>query len=69
MNKIKCFLKSEDGPTVVEYAIVLAVVILVAVVGIVGISNKVEKTFVTIDQNIISVDGDSQIGMGAAASK
>lgn len=69
MNKVKCFLKSEDGPTVVEYAIILAVIILVAVIGIAGIGNKVEKTFATIDQNIITVDDNSQIGMGSVASE
>lgn len=58
MNKVKCFLKSEGGPTVVEYAVVLAVIILVVVIGIVSIGNKVENTFITIDQNITSVDGD-----------
>ena len=34
LSKVKQFLVSEDGPTAVEYAVMLALIILVALVAI-----------------------------------
>ena len=34
VSKVKTFLVSEDGPTAVEYAVMLALIILVALVAI-----------------------------------
>ena len=34
VDKVKTFLVSEDGPTAVEYAVMLALIILVALVAI-----------------------------------
>ena len=34
VSKVKSFLVSEDGPTAVEYAVMLALIVLVALVAI-----------------------------------
>ena len=53
MNQIckaaRTFCVSEDGPTTTEYAIMLALVVLVAVTAISGIGMKVDPVFTTID--------------------
>lgn len=33
-KKIACFLRSEDGPTSVEYAVMLALIIAIAIVAV-----------------------------------
>ncbi len=42
------FLKSEDGPTAVEYAIMLALIIIVCVTSIALIGTRANLTFNTI---------------------
>jgi len=44
-NAIVRFIKSEDGPTAVEYAIMLALVILVCLVAIGNLGKTVSGTF------------------------
>jgi pilus assembly protein Flp/PilA len=39
------FLKSEDGPTAVEYAVMLALIIVVCLVAITAIGTNANKTF------------------------
>jgi pilus assembly protein Flp/PilA len=39
------FLKSEDGPTAVEYAVMLAIIIVVCLVAITAIGTNANKTF------------------------
>lgn len=53
-NSVKGFLTSEDGPTSTEYAIMLALIVLVALAGIVGIGQAVDTTFTTMDNNLPS---------------
>ena len=46
------FLKSEDGPTATEYAVMLALIIMVALGAITGIGVKVESVFTNIDNQL-----------------
>jgi len=39
------FLKSEDGPTAVEYAVMLALIIVVCIASITAVGTGVEKAF------------------------
>ena len=39
--KVQRFLKSEDGPTAVEYAVMLALIIIVCLTAITSIGSKV----------------------------
>ncbi|MCK4849769.1 MAG: Flp family type IVb pilin [Phycisphaerae bacterium] len=48
VKKMRSFLRSEDGPTVTEYAVMLALVIVVCIAGITLIGSKVKSIFTTI---------------------
>lgn len=45
VQQIKRFLKSEDGPTATEYAVMLALIIIVALGAISALGTKVSSTF------------------------
>jgi pilus assembly protein Flp/PilA len=45
LHKIQRFLKSEDGPTAVEYAVMLALIIIVCLVAITSVGTKANATF------------------------
>ena len=45
MNTIKKFLASEDGPTAVEYAVMLALIVVVCIGTITNIGTKVNGSF------------------------
>jgi len=49
-NRIKKFLKSEDGPTAVEYAVMLALIVIVCLVSITAIGNNANATFDSVAQ-------------------
>jgi pilus assembly protein Flp/PilA len=42
---VKKFLKSEDGPTAVEYAVMLALIVIVCLVSITAIGTNANATF------------------------
>jgi len=44
-SKIQRFLKSEDGPTAVEYAVMLALIIVVCLTAIQAIGTNANATF------------------------
>ncbi|HEY2761008.1 MAG TPA: Flp family type IVb pilin [Pirellulales bacterium] len=44
-NKIRRFLASEDGPTAVEYAVMLALIVVVCLSAIGTIGTNANKTF------------------------
>ena len=44
-NKVMRFLASEDGPTAVEYAVMLALIIIVCLVAIGNIGTNANSTF------------------------
>ncbi len=52
LNRAKTFLKSEDGPTATEYAVMLALVVLVAIGAISGLGNTVTGIFADVDTGI-----------------
>ena len=41
-------LKNEDGPTATEYAVMLALLVLVATVAMTALGNKVSQSFTTL---------------------
>ncbi|MHC4441611.1 MAG: Flp family type IVb pilin [Planctomycetota bacterium] len=49
INRAKSFLKSEDGPTATEYAVMLALIIIVALVAIQLLGEKVESIFTNVE--------------------
>jgi len=44
-QKMRRFLVSEDGPTAVEYAVMLALIIVVCLASITAIGNNAKTTF------------------------
>ena len=42
------FLKRDDGPTAVEYAVMLALIIVVCIGAITGLGNNANGTFTTV---------------------
>ncbi len=48
MTKVQRFLVSEDGPTAVEYAVMLALIIIVCLTAIQTIGTNANTTFTTV---------------------
>jgi pilus assembly protein Flp/PilA len=46
--KLQRFLKSEDGPTAVEYAVMLALIVIVCLTAIRSIGTNANATFETV---------------------
>ena len=50
--KAKAFLRSEDGPTATEYAVMLALIIIVALGAITGLGTTVDTIFTNVDTSL-----------------
>ncbi len=50
--RIKEFVRSEDGPTTVEYAVMLALIVAVAIAAILTLGGKVKSTFESVNAQI-----------------
>jgi pilus assembly protein Flp/PilA len=50
--KLQQFLVSEDGPTAVEYAVMLALIIIVSLTAISSIGSTASTTFDNVSQSI-----------------
>jgi pilus assembly protein Flp/PilA len=48
-QKVQRFLVSEDGPTAVEYAVMLALIVIVCLTAIQGIGTRANATFQTVE--------------------
>ena len=48
MDRVKNFLRSEDGPTATEYAVMLALIIIVALGAITGLGTAVTGIFTNV---------------------
>lgn len=57
LNRAKSFLKSEDGPTATEYAVMLALIIIIALGAITALGTKVSNTFANIESTLPSGSG------------
>jgi pilus assembly protein Flp/PilA len=47
-QRVVNFLKREDGPTAVEYAVMLALIIVVCITAITTLGTNANKTFTTV---------------------
>jgi pilus assembly protein Flp/PilA len=52
MNSVVEFLKREDGPTAVEYAVMLALIVVVCIAAITALGSNANKTFTTVSNTI-----------------
>lgn len=54
MNALKRFLVSEDGPTAVEYAVMLALIIVVCLAAIAFVGSRASSTFSSVANTLPS---------------
>ena len=52
VNKVQKFLKSEDGPTAVEYAVMLALIVIVCLAAIGSIGTNAKATFTNVANSL-----------------
>ena len=52
LQKVADFLRREDGPTAVEYAVMLALIIVVCITAITALGTNANKTFTTVGNAI-----------------
>lgn len=57
MGRVKQFLKSEDGPTATEYAVMLALIIIIALGAISALGTKVSDVFTNVESNLPDGNG------------
>jgi pilus assembly protein Flp/PilA len=57
VNRAKSFLKSEAGPTATEYAVMLALIIIVALAAITQLGTTVSQVFTDVDTDINAAVG------------
>ena len=54
VSRVKSILRSEDGPTATEYAVMLALIIVVAIGAITLLGQKVSAMFSAIDGKLVT---------------
>ena len=64
-KKVQRFLTSEDGPTAVEYAVMLALIIIVCLGAISTIGQNANTTFETVAGELAGAGGGSGSGSGS----
>ena len=52
LQKVADFLRREDGPTAVEYAVMLALIIVVCITAITALGSNANKTFTSVGNTI-----------------
>ncbi len=57
MQKVVAFLKQEDGPTAVEYAVMLALIIVVCIAAITTLGQNAATTFSSVGSSVGSTTG------------
>ena len=55
IQKVRRFLVSEDGPTAVEYAVMLALIIIVALTAIQTLGTRTSTTFNNVSEQLKNV--------------
>ncbi|MGL4550920.1 MAG: Flp family type IVb pilin [Gemmataceae bacterium] len=51
LTTLKAFLEDEDGPTAVEYAVMLALIVVVCIAAITTLGNNANSTFSNVALN------------------
>ncbi|MEZ6139703.1 MAG: Flp family type IVb pilin [Zavarzinella sp.] len=51
VKEVVRFLKKEDGPTAVEYAVMLALIIVVCIAAVTTLGNSASQTFADVSLN------------------
>jgi pilus assembly protein Flp/PilA len=56
-QKVQRFLVSEDGPTAVEYAVMLALIVIVCLTAITAVGTKASTTFNNVSNSLSGING------------
>jgi len=56
-NKVRRFIVSEDGPTAVEYAVMLALIVIVCLAAIGNLGTAANQTFDRVQQEVSAAAG------------
>jgi len=56
ISKIQKFIKSEDGPTAVEYAVMLALIVIVCLAAIQAVGQQANSTFSNINTSLTNAN-------------
>lgn len=59
IQSVQNFLVSEDGPTAVEYAVMLALIVIVCLTAIQAIGTQANATFTKIGTTMTTANGSS----------
>ena len=57
VDRARDFLRSQDGPTAVEYAVMLALIVILAIGTITSIGSSVKGIFATLDVEMAKMPG------------
>ena len=57
VKKFQRFLREEDGPTATEYAVMLALIIIVALAAISALGTKVDAIFTNVETELGTATG------------
>ena len=57
MSQVQRFMESEDGPTAVEYAVMLALIIVVCIVAIGSLGETANSAFQNINSKLETTEG------------
>ena len=59
MNRVKDFLRSEDGPTATEYAVMLALIIVAAIGTVTSLGSTVKAVMNHTNTHLAAIPGGS----------
>ena len=69
LTKVRRFLVSEDGPTAVEYAVMLALILVACITIVTTLGTSVSGTFSRVNASMSELIGDVRVGNTAAAGR
>ena len=56
MYNLKCFFTSEDGATAIEYALIAALIAIVAIIAMSSVGTEVDNSFSTVASSLTSAN-------------
>lgn len=57
VSRVRDFLRSQDGPTAVEYAIMLALIVILSIGAITAVGSSVKGVFATLNTEMAKMPG------------
>ena len=57
VNRVRDFLRSQDGPTAVEYAVMLALIVILCIGTITALGTSVKGAFANVNAELAKVPG------------